>query len=103
MGGSKPVKGEDLSAMSADLFRRQFTREAERVLSKIYSREKMNSSEQTFISSSTSLMDELMQKRDELADQAGLTPEEASKIAGDIVNKIRTEKQKMLKSYGVQK
>jgi hypothetical protein len=97
------VKGEDLAAMSADLFRRQFTREAERVLSKIYSREKMNSSEQTFISSSTSLMDELMQKRDELADQAGLTPEEASKIAGDIVNKIRTEKQKMLKSYGVQK
>lgn len=103
MDDNEPVKGEDLSAMAADLFRRQFTREAERTLSKIYSREKMNSSEQTFISSSTSLMDDLMKKRDELAEQAGLTPDEASKIAGDIVSRIRSDKQKMLKSYGVQK
>lgn len=94
---------EALTLEAQRLFRRQFTREADQVLSKIYSREKMNSSEQAFIASSNSLMNDLMKKRDELADKAGLEPEDAVKISNEIINSIRDEKQKELKSFGVQK
>ncbi len=87
-------------AKSEEIFRRQFTREAERVLSKIYSKENMNSSEQAFISASNTLMDELMRRRDQLAAQSGLPADKTSHMASQIISSIREQKKKQLKTYG---
>ena len=62
----------------------------------------MNSSEQAFINSGNAMMDELYRKRDELATQSGMPAEKANEIATEIINKLREEKQKNLKSFGYQ-
>jgi serine/threonine protein kinase len=93
---------EELDKEIERIFRRHFAREAEGVLSKIYSKENMNSSEQAFINSGNAMMDELYRKRDELATQSGMPAEKANEIATEIINKLREEKQKNLKSFGYQ-
>ena len=95
----------ELAAMQAkteQIFRKQFTREAEKALSKIYSKERMNSSEQEFIASSNTIMDDLMQKRDELISQSGITTDKGNHIASEIISSIREQKKKQLKSFAVQ-
>jgi hypothetical protein len=80
---------EELDKEIERIFRRHFAREAEGVLSKIYSKENMNSSEQAFINSGNAMMDELYRKRDELATQSGMPAEKANEIATEIINKLR--------------
>lgn len=92
----------EIDAEIERIFRRQFTREAEATLSKIYSQEHMNSSEQTFINNNNTLMEELFRKRDALAAQAGMDALKADGIASDIINRIRAQKQKKQKSLGFQ-
>ena len=91
-----------LQAKNEEIFKRQFTREAERVLSKIYSADNMNSSQQAFIATSNTLMDDLMKRRDELAGKSGLPADKANHIASQIIGSIRDQKQKQLKTYGAQ-
>ena len=96
---------EELAAMqtkSEAIFKKQFTREAERVLSKIYSKEHMNSSQQAFIATSNTLMDELIRRRDELAAQSGLPVDKTNHLASEIISSIREQKKKQLKVYGGQ-
>lgn len=97
------VDAAEMEAELEKIFRRQFSQAAEKTLSKVYSKERMNSSEQNFISSSESAFDDLIKKRDELATQAGLSEDKAKKIADQIISSIRESKQKQLKSYGYQK
>lgn len=92
----------NLEAEVERIFRRQFAREAERVLSLIYSKDNMNSSEQAFINGNNTQMEELLRKRDDLANQSGLELEKANKIANEIIDKIRVEKRRQLKSLGYQ-
>lgn len=94
---------EELEAEIERIFRRQFARAAESTLSKMYSKEHMNSSEQNFIQGNNTLFEELLRKRDELAMQSGLTTEKANNIASEIIETIRASKQKQLKSFGYQK
>lgn len=95
-----------MAAMEAkveEIFRKQFKEETEKVFSKMYSKEHMSSTEQTFIQGNNTMMDDLLRKRDALAAQAGLTHDKAEDIAKQIMGEIQAEKKKQLKSYGYQR
>jgi hypothetical protein len=102
VAATKQAQYSDNQAEIERVFRHQFTREAESTLSKIYSKENMNASEQTFINSNRTMMEDLLHKRDELASKAGMDAEQAYKIANEIISNIQMREKEKLKSYGFQ-
>ena len=90
-------------AKAEQIFRKQFAREAERILSKIYDNEHMNSSEKKFLSESRSVMEELTKKQIDLGSNAGLSDAKSQRIASEIIERITNEKKKKLEQLGVQK
>ena len=94
---------ENYQTKAEEVFRRQFTREADRVLSKIYSKDRMKLSEQTFVSSNNAMADELLKTQEELAGKAGVPKDRAGSIAADIIDQLTREKQKNVTRYGYQK
>ncbi len=82
---------------SEELFRKHFTKEADRVLSKIYSNENMNASEKKFISGNNAMRDELLEIQRELAERSGISEEAAGRISMEIIERLTMEKQKQLK------
>ena len=102
VAATKQAQYSDNQAEIERVFRHQFTREAENTLSKIYSKENMNASEQTFINSNRTMMEDLLHKRDELASKAGMDAEQAYKIANEIISNIQMREKEKLKSYGFQ-
>jgi serine/threonine protein kinase len=77
-----------------DIFRKQFAKEADRILTKIYSDENMNASEKTFIANSNAMRDELMKIQNTLAEQAGISDNRAGRIATEEIDRITREKDK---------
>ena len=94
---------EDYQSKAEELFRKQFTREAERVLSKIYSKDRMGLSERSFIASNNAMASELLKTQGELAGKAGIPSDRADHIAAEIVEKLTREKQKGVNKYGFQR
>lgn len=86
-----------------DIFRKRYTQEADRILSKIYDQEHMNSSEKKFLSESNSVMQELSKKQVELGNEAGLTDAKSQRIASEIIEKLTNEKKSKLEQHGIQK
>lgn len=86
-----------------EIFRKRYAQEADRILSKIYDNEHMNSSEKKFRSESTDVMGELTKKQMELGGEAGLTDAKSQRIASEIIERISNEKKAKLEQYGVQK
>jgi len=86
-----------------EIFRKRFTEEADRILSKIYNADYMSSSEKKFLAESTEIMTELTQKQAELGSEAGLTDAKSQRIASEIIDKISNEKKAQLEQLGVQK
>jgi serine/threonine protein kinase len=85
------------------IFRKQFSKEADRILSKVYNKERMNTSEKAFIASSNLMRDELIKAQSSLATQAGLPEDRAGKIASEVLDALTAEKQKSLPKYGYNK
>lgn len=90
-------------AKAEQIFRKRYAKEAERILSKIYDNEHMNSSEKRFLSESTTVMEELTKKQIEMGSEAGLNDTKSQRIASEIIEKISNEKKAKLEQYGVQK
>ena len=90
-------------AKAEQIFRKRYAKEAERILSKIYDNEHMNSSEKRFLSESSSVMEELTKKQIEMGSEAGLNDTKSQRIASEIIEKISNEKKAKLEQYGVQK
>jgi len=99
----KLKKIEMYQAKSESIFRKRFSVEAERILSSIYSKANMNSTEKQFLAGSSSMTDELGKAQVEIANQAGLDGTRSNAIASEIIEKISDQKKKELKRYGVQK
>ncbi len=85
-----------------EIFRKRYTQEADRILSKIYDNEHMNSSEKKFQSASTAVMEELTRKQIELGSEAGLNDTKSQRIASEIIERISNEKKSKLEQYGTQ-
>ena len=84
----------DYAAKAEEIFRKKYTQEADRILSKIYNKDYMSNAEKKFTAESQSTIDELMKKQAELGESAGLTPERSQLIATEIIDHITEQKKK---------
>lgn len=100
---SDSLSEEDLEAHRAyqakaeEIFRKNYEKEADRILSKIYNKDYMSSSEKRFMSESQTTIDELMKAQQKMGEEASLTPERAQLIASEIIERITNEKKQQLK------
>lgn len=81
---------------SEEIFKKQFTQEADRILTKIYSNQNMNASEKKFMSSNNEMYDELLKLQNKLAEEAGISDDAAARLSMEIIDKLSFEKQKQL-------
>lgn len=84
----------DYAVKAEEIFRKKYTEEADRILSKIYNKDYMSNAEKKFTAESQSTIDELMKKQAELGESAGLTPERSQLIATEIIDHITEQKKK---------
>lgn len=82
-----------------DIYRKQFAKEADRILSKVYNNERMNASEKSFMASSNAMRDELVKVQNELAVHAGISDDRAGRIATEVIDQLTKEKQEALDKY----
>ena len=85
--------------------RKQFTKEADRILSKVYNNKQMNLSEKDFMARSRSMTQELAKAEQDLAKQSSLGNERSQRIASEIIDQLTTKKMEALdKDYmGIKK
>lgn len=95
IGHIDPELMKQYEAKAEQIFRKQFTREADRILSGIYSNDKMGKTERNFMATSQSTIEELARIQVKLGNEAGLSDSRSQLIASQIVdqvtNRLRTE------------
>lgn len=85
------------------IFRKMYTKEADRILSKIYNSDYMGSNEKKFVAGSRNTMTELVEAQVKLAEKAHLSEARSQRIASEIIERLTEDKKKTLGSYGIQK
>lgn len=85
------------------IFRKQYEKEADRILSKIYNNDYMGSNEKKFIAGSQSTIKELMDVQSKLANEANLDQGTSQRIATEIIDRITERKKAALQHHGIQK
>lgn len=99
-------KMREFEAKAEQIFRKQYTKEADRILSKIYNNDRMNNNEKNFKATSEQVMKELVEKQVELSQNSSLSSETAQRIASEIIDQITEKKKAELDkktNYGYQK
>jgi serine/threonine protein kinase len=94
------------AAKAEEIFRKNYEKEADRILSRIYNKEYMSNSEKLFTSQSQSTIKELMDIQQQMGEDAGLAPERSQLIASEIIDRITAKKKKEMggtNSRGIQK
>ena len=96
---------KEYQAKAEQIFRKQFTKEADRILSKVYNNKQMNLSEKDFMARSRSMTQELAKAEQDLAKQSNLGNERSQRIASEIIDQLTTKKMEALdKDYmGIKK
>lgn len=94
---------EKYEAKCEEIFKKQYEKEADRILSKVYNSNSMSGNEKAFVAGSRSMTEELVKAQMEIAKQAGLTDTKSQRIATDIVERLTEQKKAQLRHYGVQK
>ena len=103
--GMSEGKMREYKAQAEEIFRKQFTKAAEGIISKVYNNDQMNGSEKDFAVKAQKMTDELVSKKDELIKSTAISTERAEAIAGKVMEQL-TEKKKaeMDKDYyGIKK
>lgn len=83
-------------AKAEQIFRKNYTREAERILSKIYSNDKMGATEKNFMAGSHSTMQELVQAQNRLGAEAGIAETRSQLIASKIIEQVTNRLKKQM-------
>lgn len=100
-------KMREYEAKAEQIFRKQFTKEAERVLSKVYTPERMSADENVFMTLSSSANAELLKKQSELGSQSGLNDTKSQRIASEIIdqvtNRLKAQMGNSSNSKGIQR
>lgn len=86
-------KIREFEAKGEAIFRKQYTQEAERILSKVYNSNSMNTSQKNFEAASDQAMQELVEKQVELGEHSSLSQEKSQRIASEIIEQV-TERKK---------
>ena len=94
---SHPMKSA-YQAKAEQIFRKNYEKEADRILSKIYNKDYMSKSEKKFMAENQETIKELMDLQLKMGEEAGMTPEHAQVIASEIIERISNEKKKQLKN-----
>lgn len=87
---------EEYQAKAEAIFRKRYTEAADKILSKIYNKDRMNSSEKNFMSQSESTVDELMKAQQEIASESALDPAKSQLIATEIIERLTEQKKNAL-------
>ena len=89
-------KMREFQAKAEQIFRKQYTKAADLILSKIYNNERMNNTEKNFKAGSKEVMEELVEKQKELASKSALSNETTQRIASEIIEQLTEKKKKDL-------
>lgn len=84
------------NAKAEAIFRKQFSKAADEILSKVYNGEKMNMSEKEFLVRSKAMTEELAKKQAQLTKSSNLSPSQSQRIASDIIDQLTDRKMKEL-------
>ncbi len=84
----------DYQAKAEEIFRKKYEKEADRILSKIYNKNYMSSTEKKFMTESESTINELMKVQHTLGEEAGLSTERSQLIATEIIERVTNQKKK---------
>lgn len=87
---------EEYQAKAEAIFRKRYTEAADKILSKIYNKDRMNASEKNFMSQSESTVDELMKAQQEIASESALDPAKSQLIATEIIERLTEQKKNAL-------
>ena len=103
--GMSEGKMREYTAKAEEIFRKQFTKAAEGIISKVYNNDQMNGSEKDFAINADRMTRELVTKKDEIMKSTAISSERAEAIANKVIEQL-TEKKKaeMDKDYyGIKK
>lgn len=90
-------------AKSEEIFRKRFEKDADKILSKVYSSTYMSGAEKNFIAGSMTMSEELITAQREAAEASGVSEIRSTAIATEIIERLTAEKTQKLKNYGFQK
>ena len=98
--GMSEGKLREYNAKAEEIFRKQFTKAAEAIISKVYNNDQMNGSEKDFTIKAQKMTEELVFKKDEIKKSTAISSDRAEAIADKIIEQL-TEKKKseMEKDY----
>ena len=88
-------KLDEYKKKAADIFRRRYEKEAQQVLTGVYSRKYKNTSNQNFVEINQAAIEELIKKQTDIAAQTGIDPNTSQKIAQEVIDKVSTQLQNM--------
>ena len=103
--GISEGKMREYNSKAEEIFRKQFTKAAEQIISKVYNKDQMNGSEKDFTINAQKMTNELVSKKDEIMKSTAINSDRAEAIADKIIEQL-TEKKKaeMDKDYyGIKK
>ena len=89
-------KMKEYNAKAEAIFRKQFTRAAETIISKVYNTESMNGEQSVFASKTKQMTEELAKKQAELAGLTNLSSDRTQAIAAEIIENITRKKMEMM-------
>ena len=99
-------KIREFEAKGEQIFRKQYTKDAERILSGVYNNERMNNNQKNFEVASERAMQELVEKQIELGEHSSLSKEKSQRIASEIIEQVTERKKAEMgqkPKYGIQK
>ena len=96
MTPEKEKELEEYRAKAAKIFQRRFAREADRILSGIYTKKYSSGNARSFVEANQSAIEELMKLQVDIAAQTGIDPQTSQSIAAEVIEQIANEKQKAL-------
>lgn len=99
-------KIREFEAKGEQIFRKQYAKEAERILSGVYNNDKMGGGQKNFQAASDKAMQELIEKQVELGEHSSLSKEKSQRIASEIIEQVTERKKAEMgekPKYGIQK
>ena len=103
--GVNEAKLRQYNAKAEAIFRKQFSKAADEILSEVYNTDQMNGTEKDFAAKTQKMTEKLAQKQEELMKTSTLSADRAHGIASQIIEQLTEKKRKMMeKDYmGIKK
>ena len=103
--GLSEGKMREYKSKAEEIFRKQFTKAAEQIISKVYNKDQMNGSDKDFTLKAQKMTEELVAKKDEIKKSTAIGSDRAEAIADKIIEQLTEKKKAELDKdyYGIKK